>query len=80
MPTILRLFGFIFFFYSHEHEPPHIHVEGKGGFAKYEWNGTEFILKEDFNIKASDLKKIEKVIADNADLILKSWNNYFLRK
>jgi len=77
MPTILRLFGFVFFFYSHEHEPPHIHVEGKGGYAKYEWNGTTFVLKEVVNVKKADIKNISGVIDDNADLILQSWNNYF---
>ena len=42
MPEVFRFFGFSFFFYSKEHEPLHIHVEGNGGMAKFEWNGTEF--------------------------------------
>ena len=40
MPEIFRFFGFSFFFYSKEHEPLHIHVEGNGGMAKFEWNGV----------------------------------------
>ncbi|MBR5158166.1 MAG: DUF4160 domain-containing protein [Bacteroidaceae bacterium] len=77
MPEVFRFFGYSFFFYSREHEPLHIHVEGNGGIAKFEWNETEFILKEQQGIKVSDLKKIEKVINDNADLIVLRWNHYF---
>ena len=77
MPEVFRFFGYSFYFYSREHEPLHIHVEGNGGIAKFEWNETEFILKEQQGIKNSDLKKIEKVINDNADLIVLRWNHYF---
>ena len=46
MPEVFRFFGFSFFFYRKEHEPLHIHVEGNGGMAKFEWNEKEFILVE----------------------------------
>lgn len=45
--------------------------------AKYEWNGTEFVLIEKYGIKANDLKKIKKVIDDNADIIIKRWHEHF---
>ena len=44
MPEIFRFYGFSFFFYSREHEPIHIHVEGNEGFAKYNYNGEDFVL------------------------------------
>ncbi len=44
MPEIFRFFGFSFFFYSREHEPIHIHVEGAEGFAKYNYDGKNFVL------------------------------------
>lgn len=56
MPEIFRFFGFSFFFYSKEHEPLHIHVEGNNGVAKFEWNGTEFVLSMKQGIKAGDLR------------------------
>ena len=59
MPEIFRFFGFSFFFYSKEHDPLHVHVEGNGGMAKFEWNGTEFALVERHDIKAGDFKKIK---------------------
>ena len=77
MPEVFRFFGFSFFFYSKEHEPLHIHVEGKDGIAKFEWNGTEFVLREKQNIKAGDMRKICTIIDDNSDIIVKRWNEYF---
>lgn len=77
MPEVFRLFGFSFFFYSKEHEPMHIHVEGNGGMAKFDWDGTKFVLREKINIKANDMKKIQAAIDENADLITKHWNNHF---
>ena len=45
--------------------------------AKFDWNGSEFILSEREGIKASDFKKIKQVIAENADIIVKRWHEYF---
>ena len=72
MPEVFRFYGFSFFFYSREHEPIHVHVEGNGGMAKFDWDGNEFVLREKMNIKANDMKKDE-----NADLIIKYWNTHF---
>ena len=77
MPEVFRFYGYSFFFYSREHEPLHIHVEGNRGKAKYEWNETEFVLKEYQGIKASDLKRIKTIINDNADIIVHRWNEHF---
>lgn len=77
MPEIFRFFGFSFFFYSREHDPLHVHVEGNGGMAKFEWNGTEFVVAERMGIKAGDFKKIKAVIDENADIIIAQWNKRF---
>ena len=55
----------------------YIHVEGNGGMAKFDWDGTKFVLREKINIKANDMKKIQAAIDENADLIIKHWNNHF---
>lgn len=57
MPEIFRFFGFSFFFYSREHAPIHVHVEGKNGYAKFEYDGERFHLRESHGIKAGDMKK-----------------------
>ena len=77
MPEVFRFYGFSFFFYSREHEPPHIHVEGNGGMAKFDWDGKEFVQVEKAGIKANDFKKIKKMVDDNADIILKRWKEFF---
>ena len=40
-------------------------------------NGSSFILVESHNIKAGDMKKIKTVIDDNADIIVKRWEEHF---
>ena len=77
MPEIFSFYGFSFFFFSKEHYPVHVHVEGNGGMAKFDWNGAEFVLVEHRNIKAQDLRKIKDVIDENADLIIAMWNKHF---
>lgn len=77
MPEVFRFFGFSFFFYSKEHEPIHIHVEGNGGMAKFDWDGEQFVLVEKHNIKAGDMKKIKFAIDENADIIISRWNELF---
>ena len=63
-----------------EHEPLHIHVEGNGGMAKFEWNGSEFVLAEKQGIKSNDFRKIKTVIDENADIIIKRRNEHFKNK
>lgn len=62
MPEIFRLFDFSFYFYSKEHEPIHIHVEGAEGFAKFEYDGSKFVLRETRGIKSGNMKKIKLAI------------------
>ena len=46
--------------------------------AKFVWNGSEFTLLVKEKIKANDLKKkIKAVIDENADLIIKRWEEHF---
>ncbi len=77
MPEIFRFFGFSFFFYSKEHEPIHVHIEGSDGYAVYELIDGKFSLREKNGIKAGDQRKIEEVIADNTDIIIKRWKEHF---
>lgn len=56
-----------------------MHVEGKDGFAKFEYDGKRFHLRESHGIKAVDMKKIQFVIDDNADIIVARWNEHFNR-
>lgn len=45
--------------------------------AKFNWDGSAFVLAESHNIKSGDMKKIKTVIDDNADIIIKHWKEHF---
>ncbi len=45
--------------------------------AKFEWDGETFQLKEKYNLKANDLKKIKEAVDENADFIIRRWNKHF---
>ncbi len=77
MQELFRAHGFVFMFFSLEHSPIHVHVVGKDGDARYEWNGERFVLRQQHNIKPADLRKIRMMIDDNADIIVNRWNQYF---
>ena len=44
--------------------------------AKFDWDGTKFVLREKINIKANDMKKIQAAIDENADLSI-NYRRYF---
>ncbi|MBR0110000.1 MAG: DUF4160 domain-containing protein [Bacteroidales bacterium] len=77
MPELFRQYGFIFLFFTKEHEPIHVHVRGNSGDAKFNWDGAKFVMEYAHNIKTNDLKRIEKVIDENSDIIVKRWNELF---
>jgi len=79
MPVVLRYKGFRFFFYSNEgspREPMHIHVMGAGGEAKF-WVIPNVALAESHGFDARTLKELLDVVADNLELIERTWNEYF---
>ena len=59
--------------------PIHIHVEGNGVLAIYDWDGKEFVLRENQNVKAGDLKRIKAVIDENTGIIINRWKEYFAK-
>ena len=77
MPEVFRLFGFTYYFFSREHKPVHVHIEGADGYAVYDLDGDRFVQRYSKGIKAGDLRRIEAVLEENKDTIVKSWNSYF---
>ncbi len=78
MPEVFRKYGFLFFFYSREHEPIHVHVEGEEGLVIYDLIDGQFAQREKRGkIKASSIRKIEQALADNKQLVVDTWNEYF---
>lgn len=75
MPELLRLFGLRFFFYSNEHLPPHIHVRGADGEARFTINPVSCV--ENNGLKNKDVYLAESIIEENKDNFLARWNEYF---
>ena len=76
MPTVLRIGPYRFFFYSSDGEEPiHIHVQRDQAIAKF-WVDP---LRLDYGtgFKASELRKIERIISENSETIVEAWNEYF---
>ena len=76
MPTILRIGPFRFFIYSNEiDEPPHIHIQRDNMLAKFWLNPV--VLAGSTRFSAKELRKLEKLVAENENTIMEAWNEYF---
>lgn len=78
MPTVLRIGPYRFFFYSNEDkEPAHIHIQRDNMLAKF-WL-KQLALASSTRFSPTELRKIESLVADNQELFLEAWNEYFVR-
>ncbi len=80
MPTVLFIYGWRLFFYANEsNEPIHIHAEKGDMECKYWLLVEEVEIKEEFsfNMSPNSKREIKKIIYQNFDLIIESWNNFF---
>lgn len=77
MPELFRMYGYVFMFFSLEHKPIHVHVIGHDGDAKFNWDGEGFVLEYAHNIKANDMKRIERAVIENTDIIINRWYEIF---
>jgi hypothetical protein len=76
MPTVLRIGPYRFFFYAGDRlEPPHVHVERDDCQAKYWLAPPRFQRNTGF--KASELRKLERLIEVNQEQLMRSWDEYF---
>jgi hypothetical protein len=79
MPKILYINGYSFLFFSNEgFERIHIHVSKGDAEAKF-WIEPiiELDYSEDFN--PAELRFIKSTLAQNKNLIIQKWNEYFNR-
>jgi Domain of unknown function (DUF4160) len=77
MPTVLRQKGFRAAFYVGDgQEPPHVHVSREGKEAKF-WLTPFVRMADNKGFNAHDLNVIERLLVQNRDAILETWNAYF---
>ena len=76
MPTVLRIGPFRFFFYAGDRdEPPHMHVERDSNTAKFWLEPVRLQNSGGFN--RNDISRLQRLIEDNREDLLRSWNEYF---
>lgn len=76
MPTVLRSGPYRMFFYSADRsEPPHIHVERDQNRAKFWLDPVR--LEDSGGFDRPELRRIEKLVADNSESLLKGWHEFF---
>ena len=76
MPTVLRIGAYRFqFFMADAGEPPHVHVFGPNGVCKF-WL-TEVRLAEPSRLRAQEERDIARLVRENQDYLLRSWNVRF---
>jgi Domain of unknown function (DUF4160) len=76
MPTVLRSGPYRFFFYAGDREePPHVHVERDDCEAKFWLDPVR--LQTSFGFTASELRRVEKLVVENQQLLLDRWNEFF---
>ena len=76
LPTVLRIGPYRFFFYSGDRdEPAHVHVERDDASAKFWLEPVRFEGSRGFG--RSEIQRLERLVADSAVDLLRSWNEYF---
>ncbi len=76
MPTVLRTGPYRFFFYSADRaEPPHVHVERDDNVAKFWLSPVR--LQESGGFGRAELSRLESLVKDNAEPVLRAWHDYF---
>lgn len=76
MPTVLRVGPYRFFFYSGDRdEPPHVHVERDNKIAKFWLDPVRLQTVGRFD--RSDIRRVNSLVEDNREILLRSWNEYF---
>lgn len=79
MPVILRYKGYTLFFFSNEgdpREPLHVHVRRAGATAKF-WIKPQVRVAESYGLNSQELNELTTVVADNRQLIERTWNEFF---
>ncbi|MGH2446387.1 MAG: DUF4160 domain-containing protein [Candidatus Limnocylindria bacterium] len=76
MPTIHAEGGYAFRFRSVDRdEPPHVHVEGHGGEAKFWLPNSGHVTSRGYNRR--QLRRLAKIVEAHSDQFLERWHEFF---
>lgn len=71
MPTVLRYEGFDIMIYTHDHLPMHVHVFNADGEAII--NLKDITVRERRGMKNKDVRRAQKIVADNQTFLQSEW-------
>lgn len=78
MPTVLRIGPYRFFFYAGDRdEPAHVHVERDRSKAKFWLDPVR--LQSSTGFASFELNRIQRVIEEHREQLLRDWHEYFGR-
>jgi hypothetical protein len=78
MPTVLRIGPYRFFFYAGDRdEPQHVHVERDADLAKFWLDPVR--LQTSGGFRRSEMNRIQRLVEENRDELVRSWDEYFSR-
>jgi len=76
MPSVPIKGPYRFFFYAGDRdEPPHIHVERENMKTKFWLNPVR--LQSSGGFSRSEINRIQRLVEDNKEDLLRSWNEFF---
>ena len=78
-PSVFREKGYRFYFLSNEENRLHIHVTGEEGEAKY-WIEPIVSLAVAHGLNQKKLNKIQKIVEEHKDEIIKAWQKHFNKR
>jgi hypothetical protein len=65
----------LFYYSADRDEPPHVHVEREEGKAKFWLEPVR--LEKSRGFGRAEIGRIERLVAENAAFLLRSWHEYF---
>ena len=65
----------LFFYAGDRDEPPHVHVERDKEIAKFWLDPVR--LQKSGGFSRTELNRIQKLVKENREDLLRSWNEYF---
>ncbi|MEX2272133.1 MAG: DUF4160 domain-containing protein [Vicinamibacterales bacterium] len=79
MPTLIRKDGFEVRLYTFDHPPPHVHVAKAGAILKIELS-TCHVVEISGAISDRDVKRAERLVARNVEILKLEWEKYHGRR
>ena len=78
MPTLFQVGSYRVVVFFNDHRPPHVHVLGAEGRAKFELGATpnDVALVENAGISAAKLRQIAAAIIDRHQECLENWERH----